>query len=139
MKNKYSISTDKSKLDIEKIHAFLSSESYWAKGRSLAKVKSSIDNSLCFGLYKNDRELAGFARAVTDKTVFAFLMDVFILKEYRGHGLGKRLIQYVLDYPELKTVRWLLGTESAHELYKRYGFKEIENPKRLMSRPAPGN
>lgn len=135
----YSISTDKSKLDIERIHAFLANESYWAKGRSLANVKNTIENSLCFGLYKNDRELVGFARAVTDKTVFAFLMDVFVLNEYRGRGLGKMLVKHVLSHPELQTVRWLLGTEDAHGLYSQFGFKGVENPRKLMSKPAPSD
>ncbi|HEX7027655.1 MAG TPA: GNAT family N-acetyltransferase [Gammaproteobacteria bacterium] len=136
MTDTYSISTDKSKLDIERIHAFLSNESYWAKGRSPNRVKNSIENSLCFGLYKNGHVLIGFARVVTDKTVFAFLMDVFILREYRGRGFGKMLMEHVLNYPELKTVRWLLGTEDARDFYSRLGFENARNPKKYMSRPA---
>ena len=87
----FSISTDKSRLDIAVIHEFLCHHSYWAKGRSLENVKESIDNSLCFGLYDGAEKLFGFARAITDKVAFAYIMDVFVLEDYRGKGFGKNV------------------------------------------------
>jgi hypothetical protein len=80
----YSISTDKSKLDIFAIHDFLCNRSYWAKGRSLENVKKTIDRSFCFGLFDSRGQMPRFARVVTDYVAFAYLMDVFILEEYRG-------------------------------------------------------
>jgi GNAT superfamily N-acetyltransferase len=84
------ISDDKSKLDVELIHNFLTT-SYWAKGRTIEEVKKSIEHSICFGVYKGGKQI-GFARIVTDYTVIAYLMDVFILEEYRGNGFSKLLL-----------------------------------------------
>lgn len=135
MKAGYSISTEKSKLDIEKIHAFLS-QSYWAKGRRLDQVRQSIANSLCFGLYKDDDELVGFARVVTDNTVFAYLMDVFIMEQYRGIGLGNMLIEHVINYPPLQEASWMLATSDAHGFYRRFGFHALKSPEKYMRRSA---
>ncbi len=134
MENNILISTDKSKLDIPLIHEFLDKKSYWANGRSLAAVKKSIDNSLCFGVYLDDKQV-GFARVVTDYAVFAWLMDVFILEDYRKQGLGKLLMKTIMGSEVLKDVhRWGLGTKDAHELYKKYGFKNLSKPENMMER-----
>ena len=134
-KHKYTISTDKTKLEIEVIHDFLANTSYWAEGRPLDVVRKSIENSLCFGIYKG-RELAGFARVVTDYVTFAWVCDVFVLDEYRGEGLGKRLIEYIVVYPELQGLsNMLLATKDAHELYRKYGaFEELSKPGKWMNR-----
>ena len=119
----YTISTDPARLDLDFIHAFLV-RSYWAEGRSRARVEESIVRSLVFGLYRG-REQVGFARVVTDHVVLAFLADVFVIEEHRGNGLGKWLVEVVTSLPELQSVRrWLLGTRDAHELYRRFGFGE---------------
>ena len=128
----FTVSTNKSKLDLPLIHSYLSEQSYWAKGRSFEAVKTTIDNSLCFGLYENDNNQVGFARVVTDKAAFAYLMDVFILEEFRGKGLGKMLIKAVLAHPELQVKFFLLATEDAHKFYKQYGFKELTEVHRYM-------
>jgi GNAT superfamily N-acetyltransferase len=130
----YEISTDRARLDIDLIHRFLSEESYWAKGRERAIVERSIANSIPFGLYLDGRQV-GFARVVTDTVTFAWLADVFVLPEHRGSGLGKRLVEAVLAQPELAHLkRWMLGTGDAHELYRRYGFREIGANGDLMLR-----
>jgi GNAT superfamily N-acetyltransferase len=130
----YFIDTDNKRIDVELVYRFLTNESYWAKDRSLKDVEKSIINSLCFGLYKDDT-MVGFARIISDYTTAAFLADVFIIKEERGNGLGKALIEYILDYPSLKGIkRWMLGTMDAHELYRPYGFSEVANPNRWMER-----
>src|SRR5437763_7677158 len=129
---RYEISTDRSRLDRELIHRFLSEESYWAKGRPREIVDRSIENSVCFGVYEGDGEQVAFARVVTDRSTFAWLADVFVVPEHRGQGLGKRLVETILSDPELAGVkRWLLGTADAHTLYSRYGFGQKE---RFMSR-----
>lgn len=133
----YVISTDQSRLDLNVIHDFLTNSSYWAVGRSLETVKRSIEHSLAFGLYKDDR-LVGFARVVTDYATFAWVADVFILEEARGQGLGTWLIEVILAHPELQGFRrWALATKDAHEIYRRFGFSELKRPERWMERRDP--
>ncbi len=131
-KNGYSISTDNAKLDMGFIHQYLSEESYWAQNIPLEVVRRSIENSLCFGLYHQDKQI-GFARLVTDKATFAYLADVFIIEMYRGKGLSKWLIQFIHTYPDVQGLRrWLLGTKDAHGLYAQFGWKPI--PEDLIHR-----
>ena len=126
------VSNDRSLIDTEKLRSFLQEESYWAQTRSVEQIDVSIENSLCFILLKDDG-MIGFARVVTDYGVFAYLADVFIDKDQRGKGYGKFLMEAVFNHPKLQLVyRWMLGTLDAHELYKKYGFAEIAEPKRWM-------
>jgi len=135
----YSISTDPRRLDLDFIHHFLSTKSYWAQGRPRETVALSMENSICFGLYAPDGRQAGFARVVTDRATFAWVCDVFVDEAHRGKGLGKRLVRAVVTHPELEAVKWLvLGTRDAHGLYRRYGgFQDLKNPERWMERPRP--
>ncbi len=136
LKHKFYISTDKSKLDIKMIYEFLQS-SYWAENIPLAIVEKSIKNSLCFGLYEDNKQV-GFARVITDYATSALLKDVFIIDPYREQGLGKWFVNYILEYSELQDVqRWLLGTKDAHGLYRRYGFKNLTEPEKIMMRLNP--
>lgn len=136
-RGEYEISDDRARLDIEVIHNFLSTESYWAIGRDVATVQRSIENSLPFGIYK-DNALVGFARVVTDYATFAWLADVFVLNEYRGQGLSKWLVEVILAHPDLQGFRrWVLATKDAHELYRKYGFLDLKRPERWMERPDP--
>jgi GNAT superfamily N-acetyltransferase len=133
----YLISTDKTKLDLDLIHEYLSQRSYWAQGRSLATVRNSIEHSLCFGVY-NDTQQVGFARVVTDYATFAWLCDVFILETHQGKNLGKWLIECITIYPGLQGLL-ILATRDAHELYRRYGgFENLGAPERWMARQMPG-
>lgn len=128
----YVISTDRDRLDIDAIHAFLS-RSYWAAGRSRERVALSIAHSLPFGLY-HGADQVGFARAVTDHVAIAFLADVYVLEAHRGRGLGEWLVETVVTLPELRLMRrWLLGTRDAHALYRRFEFAE-PTPGVLMER-----
>jgi N-acetylglutamate synthase-like GNAT family acetyltransferase len=138
-KDDFIISTDKLKLDISFIHQYLSKEAYWCKNISLDIVKRSIDNSISFGMYHQDKQAlpagrqVGFARVITDKATFGYLADVFIINDYRGRGLSKWLMQCILGHPELKGLRGLLlGTKDAHGLYSQFGFKPLEYPERFM-------
>lgn len=130
-KDQYSITTDKEKFDITVIHSFLTN-SYWAEGISKEVIKRSIDGSLCFGVFENDRQV-GFARMITDLATFAYLADVFILEEYRGHGLSKWLMEGIMSYPGLQGLRrMMLATRDAHGLYKKFGFVPLTNADRWM-------
>lgn len=134
MKDAFYISTDKTKLDVGLIHHYLSVESYWAKGRSVEVVRRSIENSICFGVYKGN-DLVAFARVVSDHAVFAWILDVFVLENYRKHGLSKLLMEAIMDHPDLQDLqRWGLATEDAHGLYERYGFVRIERPELFMQK-----
>ena len=127
----YNISDDKSRLDLKLIHHVISN-SYWAKGRSFEEVKRSIDNSICYGLYTDGKQI-GFARIVTDLTTIAYIMDVFIVEEYRGNGLSKILLKRILHDERFSPVKkWMLATKDAHSLYKKFGFKPLSSPEKLM-------
>lgn len=138
-KGEFTIRTDKRFLDVGTIHHFLSEESYWAKGITLEKVASSIENSsICFGIYEGDPEAGqakqvGFARALTDFERMGWIMDVFVLSGYRGRGLSKWLMEVLLHQSELKKVgKLMLSTFDAHGLYSKYGFEVITDPEHYM-------
>ncbi len=127
------IDKDKTKLDVPLIHSFISN-TYWAKGRSIEAIEKTIENSICFGMYKEDEQI-GFARVVSDTVVFAYIMDVFVLPEYRGKGYSKRIVQTILDDEELKNCNsWVLKTLDAHGLYEKFGFHQIEFPEKFMEK-----
>jgi len=133
-KGDFVISTDRSRLNIELIHTFLSNKAYWALGRSREVVQQAIENSLNFGVFDGNQQI-GFARVVTDFATFAWLADVFILDEYRARGLGIWLIEVITSHPNLQGFRrWMLATRDAHELYRRFGFNELANPQRYMEK-----
>lgn len=135
----YYITTDKSKLDVNVVHQYLAEESYWAEGISKHIVEKVIENSLCFGLFYNNTQI-GFARLVTDKATFAYLADVFVIKEHRGKGLSKWLMQSIQAHPELQNLRrWMLTTKDAHGLYKQFGWTSVPEDymHRFMMRHNP--
>ncbi|MFP5042825.1 GNAT family N-acetyltransferase [Parasediminibacterium sp. JCM 36343] len=137
--NNLLINTNPALLDIALIYKFLSQESYWAKGIPLATVQTSINNSLCFGVYDGDKQI-GFARVITDRAVFAYLADVFIVEKHRGKGLSKWLVQSIHAHPDLQGLRrWMLATHDAHGLYKQFGWAEVsdEQNKRMMQKHNP--
>ena len=128
----FSISTDPSRLDREVIHDYLSRFSYWAKGIPREIVDRGIDGSLNFGVYDGDAQV-GFARIITDRATFAYLCDVFILESHRGQGLGVSLMETVRAHPDLQGLRrWVLATRDAQGLYRKTGFRDIEQPVRYM-------
>lgn len=133
-KDGYTISTNKTSLQIPVIHQYLSTESYWAANIPISIVKKSIEGSLCFGIYHTaSQQQVGFARVITDNATFAYLADVFILANHRKKGLSKWMMEKIVQHPNIKTVRrFMLATKDAHELYKKFGFNSIEKPERLM-------
>ena len=127
------ISTDKSKLDVPFIQHFLK-DIYWAAGRTIEEVQTTIDNSFCFGIYRNDQQI-GFARVITDYIVFAYVMDVFITEEHRGKGYSSLLIDAMMKEPKLQEVKiWRLATSDAHFLYKKFGFNALASPEKMMEK-----
>lgn len=132
LKKGFTISTDKELLDLEMIFNYLSKESYWSKGIAVERVHVSVANSMCFGVYDDGKQV-GFARVVTDRAIFAYLCDVFVLESHRGLGLSKWLLQTILAHPELQGLkRWMLATADAHGLYSQFGFAPLSIPERWM-------
>jgi GNAT superfamily N-acetyltransferase len=127
----YSISTDAARFDVGAIHAYLT-QSYWSPGIPRSTVERAIANSLCFGVFKG-AEQVGFARVVTDRATFAYLADVFILEAHRGKGLARSLMSAIRAHPDLQGLRrWLLATRDAHDLYRKFEFRELGSPSRFM-------
>ena len=128
----YTISTDKSRLDTEMIHRFLSQEAYWAHNIPREVVERSIENSICFGAFDGDRQV-GFARVITDRATFAYVGDVFVLPAHRGRGASKQLMHAIREHPDLQRLRrWHLLTRDAHALYEQFGFGKLSKPQRHM-------
>lgn len=128
----FELSTDRARLDIDKVHHFLSVQSYWAQGQSRDTLLRSIAHSLALGLYCQGRQI-GFARIVTDYSRVAYLMDIFIDDAYRGKGLGTWLAEVVRTHPDLTGVaKWLLTTRDAQPVYQRAGWNALKSPEMMM-------
>lgn len=127
------VSTDKNKLNVSFVQHFLK-DIYWAAGRTMEEVQTTIDSSICFGIYLDDTQI-GFARVITDYVVFAYVMDVFISEEHRGKGYSSILIENMMNEPQLKDVKiWRLATSDAHFLYEKFGFKSLAHPEKMMEK-----
>ncbi len=125
------VTTDRSRLDLDVIHGFLTT-SYWARGIPRETVARSMEHSLCFGAFDEGRQI-GFARVVSDRATFAYICDVFALESHRGSGVGKSLMAAIMSHPELQGLRrWTLFTRDAHGLYRQFGFGAAAHPERLM-------
>jgi len=130
-RGEFTISTDAARLDLNVIHEFLTT-SYWAAGIPADVVKRSIEHSLPFGIYQEERQI-GFARVITDYATFAYLADVFVIEAYRGQGLAKWLVEVIVAHPRLQGLRrWMLATRDAHALYSKVGFVELKSPEDWM-------
>jgi GNAT superfamily N-acetyltransferase len=138
-KDNFTISTDPARLDLDAICDFLT-RAYWAKGRPRERTERAISNSLVFGVYEGEKQI-GMARVVSDYAIFAYLCDVFIHEDYRAHGIGKWLMETVMDHPDLQGLRrWTLATRDAHGLYRQFGWDTLQSPEKWMEimRPYPG-
>lgn len=125
-------SSDKSLIQENIIHDFLSCESYWAQDIPMSVVLAAIKGSECFGAYVNGKQIA-FARVISDKATFGYLADVFVIKEFRGKGISKNLMKLILSYPDFIGLRrFMLATKDAHSLYAQFGFACLSTPQRFM-------
>lgn len=129
----YEVDTDTSRLDLSLVHAWLSTDAFWALGRSYDAVEKAADASVNFGVYDADGGQAGYARVVTDGVTFGWLCDVYIASAARGQGLGTALAQVIVDAVRpLGLKRLMLSTVDAHEVYSKVGFEPFPNPQKLM-------
>ena len=123
-------------MDLDVIFKFVK-ESYWGQDRTIKEQEIVLLNSMNFGLFLNNNQIA-YTRVMTDKVFFAYILDFFVIKESQGKGIGKLLIKNVLNYPEIKEVdKWMLATKDAHRLYKQFGFESVKDPNKLMDRMSP--
>lgn len=134
----YWVSDDQDHLDLDRIHRWLSEESYWAEGRPLDLVKRSIQSSIALGCFSPGGTQVGVCRWVTDSATFAWLCDVFVDADHRGDGLGVFLVGCAMDHPAVQGIRLLLlGTRDAHGLYQQFGFGPASE--NLMERRSGGS
>lgn len=133
----FRISTDKTELDVEFIHRFLSEHSGWAKGIPPGTLRKALEHSLCFGGFLGADQIA-FARVISDYATFANLVDVFVVPEHRGKGYSKAIMSAVVSHPELQGLRrFTLATADAHGLYEQFGFTQLHKPQTFMERYFP--
>jgi GNAT superfamily N-acetyltransferase len=130
----YELDDDPGRIDLEAVHAYISGESYWAKGRPLeTQAEMNRAAARLVGLYL-DGEQVGFTRtALVGGMQIAYLFDVYVLAEHRGRGLGEALVRETVDRGPYADHRWLLDTTDAHGLYAKLGFRPPRE--RLMERP----
>lgn len=126
-------STKTEDMDLDAIFKFIKN-SYWGKLRTMHEQKIALDNSMNFGLFHNQKQIA-YSRVMTDKVFFAYLLDVYVTDEYQGRGFGKLLMEKVLNFPKLRHIdKWMLATKNAHDLYKKFNFEIVKDPSILMDR-----
>jgi GNAT superfamily N-acetyltransferase len=136
-RGEFLISTDPARLDLDVIHKFLTN-CYWARGVPREVVARSMERALCFGIYDGRGAQLGFARVISDFATIAYVGDVFVLEPHRGGGLGKWLMECIMQHPALQNLRrWILTTRDAHGLYAQVGFTPVKSPERYMERHDP--
>ncbi|MFF9171421.1 MULTISPECIES: GNAT family N-acetyltransferase [unclassified Streptomyces] len=131
----YELSTDPARLDVARVHHWLSTDAYWALGRPREKQESAIAGSLNFGVYDTaSGEQVAYARVVTDRATFAWLCDVYVDRSVRGKGIGTALVAAVREHLRpLGLRRLLLATHDAHGVYEKAGFAPLERPDHWMA------
>ncbi|GAC1410056.1 MAG: GNAT family N-acetyltransferase [Actinomycetota bacterium] len=132
----YELDDDPSRIDVAAVVSFLSTNAYWAIDRPPAVIARGIANSFrVVGLYWSGAQV-GFARAVSDGEIIAYLADVYVLPEHRGRGLGTEIVTEIIDTGPIAHVRWLLHTKDAHSLYRRFAFQPPDD--RALQRERTG-
>ena len=127
----YVVSTDKTRIDVAAVHAFLTN-TYWSPGIPIETVRRAIAGALCFGIY-HGAEQVGFARVITDRATYAYLSDVYVLDAHRGRGLATWMMEVIMTHPALQGLRrFALSTRDAQALYRQFGFVTVANPDRQM-------
>jgi GNAT superfamily N-acetyltransferase len=130
-RGEYTVSTDKTRIDVPAVHAFLTS-TYWSPGIPEETVRRAIAGAICFGIY-HGAEQVGFARVITDRATYAYLSDVYVLEAHRGRGLATWMMEVIMAHPALQGLRrFALSTRDAHALYAQFGFGPVGNPDRQM-------
>jgi GNAT superfamily N-acetyltransferase len=123
---------DRDRIDVDAVHHYLSNEAYWARGRSRQEVEQTVaEATRVVGLYAGNRQV-GFARVISDGVHVSHLCDVYVLRGYRGRGLGAELVREAVENGPHARLNWTLATKDAHGFYQRFGFSAPDD--RLMER-----
>lgn len=131
----YEIDDDPARVDLDVVWAFLSNDAYWMRWRAREDVERQVAGAWrVIGCYHRDDGMVGFARAVSDGVAIAYLADVFVLPAHRGHGLGQRIVGAMIDDGPGAKFRWMLHTEDAHDLYRKFGF--VAPDRKVLERPS---
>ncbi len=134
----FTVSTDRDRLDVEGVLAFLVHESAWARWMTREVLERAIAHSLCFGMYAENGRQIGFARVISDFATYAYLNDVYVVAAYRGQGLGNWLLSCILEHPDLQGLkRFSLTTIDKQDFYNRFGFAPLHFPDRHMEKLPP--
>ena len=129
----YELDDDPRRIDVDAVHDYLANESSWAKGRPREVMERLVrEASRVVGLYHDGRQV-GFSRVLSDGAIFAYLADVYVLEEHRGHGLGFELVRVTIEGSPFSEIRWVLGTLDAQEFYGKFGFGPTSDQ---MERPG---
>ena len=133
----YTITTDKSLMNVHDVHKWLSERAYWCKDIPFETCKKAFDNSYCIGAVKDGRQVA-YGRLVTDMATLGYLADVYVEESHRGQGISKKMMEILFGLDWVKGLRGIkLGTKDAQGLYRRYGFTECKYPERIMEITRP--
>jgi len=133
---KYELDDDATRVDVDAVWEFLSTDAYWGRSRTRADFEAQLATAWrVVGAYEADTgRLVGFARAISDGVAYGYLSDVFVTTDARGNGLGKELVATMVDRGPGARFRWGLHTSDAHGLYRQYGFAEPDD--RYLERPG---
>lgn len=133
LENNIYFSSNNNDMDLDLIYSFIKN-TYWGYTRTFEEQKLAFENTINFGLFHNNNQIA-YARVMTDKVFFAYLLDVLVIEEYQGKGFSKLLIDNILNFTELKKIdKWMLATRDAHTLYEKFGFTSVKSPEKLMEK-----
>jgi ribosomal protein S18 acetylase RimI-like enzyme len=137
--SKFNISDDIKKMNFARLTEMLK-DAYWSKGIGIEEVKQgAVNSSLVVGVFTSDGLQIGYARVISDKTRFAYILDVYVDEAFRRQGIGQAMVDFILHHPTLEDVyQWVLITRDAHGLYSEFGFKPLEFPERWMEMRNPG-
>jgi GNAT superfamily N-acetyltransferase len=134
----FTLSDDPQRFDLARGHGWISRDSYWGAGIPFDVFARSVRGSLTIGAYAPGAGMAAMARVVTDRATFGWICDVFVDAGFRGRGLGKTIMAYVAEHPDLQGLRRLhLATRDAHGLYARFGFGPLTGVEKWMEVRAP--
>ena len=133
IKDSIYFSSNTEDMDLDAIFTFVKN-SYWGELRTLEEQNIALQNSINFGLFHNNKQVA-YTRVMTDKVFFAYVLDFFVIESYQGQGFGQLLMDKVLNFEPLKDIdKWMLATKDAHELYRKFGFEAVKDTSKLMDR-----
>lgn len=133
MNNQITILDGFDNMDFDKVTLLLAT-AHWSPGVDIDTVKfRAMNSALVVGAFCDGVQV-GYARVISDKSVFAYVADVFVEESYRHNGIAKDMMLYLLSHESLKDVRrWLLKS-AADKLYKQVGFTPVIKSHRWMAR-----